>query len=297
VIGGGALILLLTAVNENLGRPVAPAINLEPVGVLVFVSGLGYGVVTTALRGEAQLRAVQRELETARKIQRSLLPRLTPHVPGLDVAVHFVPMTAVGGDLYDFVDLGPSKTGILVADVAGHGIPAALVASMVKLAFSIAVEREDSPARVMAAVNQALCRQLEQSFVTAAYVVVDTERSTLTAANAGHPPVVVGSAKRGLAKMREHGLMLGFMPEADYVNAEIALEKGDTILLYTDGVIETRNASGEFFDGERLTRWATSADGASAAQLKDSAVADIDRWRGRLPVEDDLTLVVARYRI
>jgi hypothetical protein len=296
VIGAGGLILMLAVINENTGRLFVPDINLEPVGVLAFVAGLGYGVVVTAVRGETELLAVQRELQTARDIQRSLLPRRTPRVPGLDVAVHFVPMTAVGGDVYDFVDLGPTRTGILVADVSGHGIPAALVASMVKLAFSIAVEREDDPARVMSAVNQALCRQLERSFVTAAYVVVDTERSTLTAVNAGHPPVVIGSRTRGLAEMREHGLMLGFMPEADYVSAEIALQDGDTILLYTDGVIEARNASGEFFDAQRVARWATSADGNSAAQLRDSAVAEIDRWRGRLPVEDDLTLVVARYR-
>ena len=110
--------------------------QVEPLGMLVFILCLGHAVVRSVIRAEAELAGVQRDLETARRIQSSLLPRQIPSHAGLDVAVRFVPVTAVAGDIYDFVQLGPARLGILVADVSGHGIPAALVASMVKVAFS-----------------------------------------------------------------------------------------------------------------------------------------------------------------
>jgi phosphoserine phosphatase RsbU/P len=291
----GAGVLAATVINQNVGRPLLPAVNLEPVGVLVFVCALGHGIIRTVVRGEAELGAVQRELEMATDIMRSLLPRAVPTIRGLDVAVQFAPMTAVGGDLYDFVDLGSGKVGVVVADVSGHGVPAALVATMVKFAFSSASEHADDPARMLAAINRALCPHLERGFVTAVYAVLDIERSTMTVANAGHPPVLVGSRTRGLRRVDEHGLVLGFMPGAAYVNAEIALADGDTVLFYTDGVIEAQNAHGDFFDGDRVGRWLTTAGDASAERLRDAAVAELDRWRGQLPIGDDITFVLARF--
>ena len=145
-IGRAAMIMLLCVVNENVGRPVFPDINLEPVGVFIFIVALGYGVVTNMFRQEAELVAVQREMETARQIQTSLLPRTLPDIHGLDVAARYLPMTAVAGDIYDFITLGPSRVGLLVADVSGHGVPAALVASMVKLAFAAQSDDANDPA-------------------------------------------------------------------------------------------------------------------------------------------------------
>ena len=293
IITVAGLALLVAVIHENLGRVLLPAVNLEPVGVLIFVLALGYGVIGSVVRGEAELLAVQRELEAARVIQRSLLPREAPRARGLDVAVQFVPMSAVAGDLYNFIELGPSRIGILVADVCGHGIPAALVASMVKLAFSAQADSADDPAHVLSAMNRALCRQLDHGFVTAIYAVVDTEDSTIMVANAGHPPLLIGSSSRGVAEVHEQGLMLGFMPDASYRNVKFGLQDGDRILIYTDGVTEAQNAAGEFFDGQRVGRWLTSDHGGNAARLGDVAMADLNRWRGQLPFEDDVTFVIA----
>jgi hypothetical protein len=295
IIAVGGVALLIAVIHENLGRPLLPPVNLEPLGVLIFVLALGYGVIGGVVRGEAELLAVQRELEAARLIQRSLLPRDAPRARGLDVAVRFVPMSAVAGDLYDFVELGPSRIGMLVADVCGHGIPAALVASMVKIAFSAQADHADDPARVLSAVNRALCRQLDHGFVTAIYVVVDAEDSTITVANAGHPPLFIGSSSRGVVDVHEHGLMLGFMPDASYQNVKIELQDGDRILLYTDGVTEAQNAAGVFFDGERVARWLMSDQVCTVARFGDVALADLNRWRGHLPFEDDLTLVITHF--
>jgi phosphoserine phosphatase RsbU/P len=290
----GAFALVLSVINENLGRPLLPSVNLEPVGLLVFVVALAYVVVGNVVRGEAALLAVQRELETARDIQRSLLPREAPRLPGLDVAVEFVPMSAVAGDLYDFVDLGPSRVGILVADVSGHGIPAALVASMVKLAFSIQADTAHDPALVLAGVNRALCRQLDHGFVTAVYAVIDLERCVMTVANAGHPMPLIGRSDGTIVEIEEHGLLLGFWPTASYTNAEVDLRNGDLVLLYTDGLTEAQNAAEEFFESERVRRWLKSTDRRDAATFKAAALADLVQWCGRSTFQDDVTFVVAR---
>jgi len=255
----GAFVMALFVINENLSRPVVSDVNLEPLGVFAFVMTLGYGVVGTVFRHEAELVAVQRELETARQIQTSLLPRVLPQVRGLDLAACYLPMTAVAGDLYDVVELGPSQIGILVADVSGHGVPAALVASMVKLAFSAQADQAHDPGLVLSAMNRILCRHVERTFVTAVYAVVDTDRRTITVANAGHPPLLIGHSNGTVDESREHGHMLGFLSY------------------------------------EGIRRWLGSAQGADAAQLADAALHELRRWRGGASFHDDLTFVIGRF--
>ncbi len=294
-IAVGGVVLLVFLINENIGRPLMPTVDIEPIGVFVFVVSLAYGVVGSVFRSEAELVAVQRELDTARQIQTSLLPRDLPRVRDLDVAVRYLPVTAVAGDLYDFVVLGPSRVGVLVADVAGHGVPAALVASMIKVAFSAQVDEAHDPARVLTAINRILCHNVEQAYVTAIYGVIDTDRRTITIANAGHPPLLIGRSNRSVKESREHGLLLGFLPDAAYVNREIALEDGDRLLFYTDGIPETRNPRGDFFDDERMRRWLTSTDSRDATHFIDAALGELGAWHAGGGFEDDVTFVVARF--
>ena len=288
----GATVMALFVINENLGRPVISAINLEPIGVLLFMVVLGYGVVGSVIRNEAELVAVQRELETARQIQATLLPRELPQAAGLDLAARYIPMTAVAGDLYDVVSLGPSRVGILVADVAGHGVPAALVASMVKLAFSAQSEQAHDPSGVLSAMNRILCHHVETTFVTAIYAVVDTDRRTITFANAGHPPLLVGRSDGTVDQSREHGLMLGFLPDASYANDRLELQGGDRVLMYTDGVPEAQNPQGDFLDYEGVSRLLASAQNTNATGLADTALRELRKWRGGTTFDDDLTFVV-----
>jgi phosphoserine phosphatase RsbU/P len=293
-IAAAAFALVLFVANENLNRPIAPAINLEPVGVAIFVIALAYGVVGMTVRNEAQYLAIQRELDTARQIQTTLLPREAPKISGLDVAVQYVPMAAVAGDLYDFVRLGPSQLGILIADVSGHGVPAALVASMVKLAFSTQADQAHDPAVVLTAMNRALSRQLERSFVTAIYAVIDSERRTITHANAGHPPPVIARANRSIEDISGHGMMLGFTDDATYANVETRLDPGDLVFLYTDGVTEARNRSGEFLDRQHVSLWLEPTP-MDAARITRTILDDLTRWRGDRSFEDDVTFVIARF--
>ena len=294
-IGGAAVILLLCVVNENVGRPVFPDINLEPVGVLVFIVALGYGVVTDMFRRETELVAVQREMETARQIQTSLLPRTLPDIHRLDVAARYLPMTAVAGDIYDFITLGPSRVGLLVADVSGHGVPAALVASMVKLAFAAQSDDANDPALVLTGINRILCRHVESTFVTAVYAVIDTDRRTITVANAGHPPLLAGGPAGAVRESSAHGLMLGMVSDAVYTNDSLHLGQGEYVVLYTDGIPETQNPGGDFLDLDRVRTWLTSGDGQTAARFADTTLENLRSWRGGNAFDDDVTLVVARF--
>ena len=292
----GGVVMLLTVVNENVGRPVFPGINLEPIGVLFFVICLGHVVLLGVFRREAALASVERELATARRIQASLLPRTTPDVPGIDVAARYVPMTAVAGDLYDFVVLGPAQLGILVADVSGHGIPAALVASMVKLAFTAQIERAQDPAEVLAGMNRILCRHLEHSHVTAVYAVIDVSSFTLRVANAGHPPVLIhGRRAASVRESAEHGLLIGFFPDATFTTERFDVQSGDRILIYTDGLIEARNGAGEFFDMARTRQLLSDLKSEDARAFGDAALNGLARWTGG-GFEDDVTFVVVQVR-
>jgi sigma-B regulation protein RsbU (phosphoserine phosphatase) len=294
VVMGGAVVFLLFVANENLGRPVAPGLALEPIGVLVFVLCLGHAVVRSVVRNEAEFLSVQRELDTARRIQSSLLPRRMPSVAGIDLAVRYVPMTAVAGDFYDVIQVGPTAVGVLVADVSGHGIPAALVASMVKVAFGAQSAHAADPAAVLTSMNQVLCSHLEHAYVTAVYAVIDPARQEITLASAGHPPPLLGRAGEPTQRIdKGGGLILGFMNEATYANTSVrGLRTGDRLLLYTDGVLEARDGAGRFFDGDRTARWLSVIDGSNAEEVAEAALADLTRWTGAPRFEDDVTFVL-----
>ena len=189
-----------------------------------------------------QLLAIQKELETARQIQLSILPSVIPKIEGLDIAARYVPMTSVAGDFYDFIVVDEKHIGILVADVSGHGMPAALIASMLKIAFSAQVAHAADPAQVLLGLNQALCGKFQHHYVTAAYLFVDMQKRTLTYAGAGHPPLLLrGGSSRGVRDVAENGLFLGKFPFATYSSVELPLNAGDRALLYTDGISETTN--------------------------------------------------------
>jgi len=295
VIAAGATVLVLLVINQNVGRPLVPSTNIEPVGVFIFLVCLGYAVVGSLFSQEAELVAVNRELEMARQIQVALLPRELPQVRHVDLAVRYLPMAAVAGDLYDFAMLGPERFGVLIADVSGHGIPAALVASMVKVAFSSQSPHADDPAAVLTGMNRILCGHLERAFVTAIYAVIDGDRRTIRYANAGHPPFLIGRVGMRVDSAGEHGWMLGVFPEAEYINGSVEAEPGDRLLLFTDGVPETQNGQGEFLDGERVQEWVASQRDEAAAAFADLVLRRLRDWRGAATFEDDVTFVVARF--
>ena len=174
-----------------------------------------------------QLLTIQKELETARQIQLSILPSEIPKIEGLDIAARYIPMTSVAGDFYDFIVVDEKHIGILVADVSGHGMPAALIASMLKIALAAQVAHAADPAQVLLGLNQALCGKFQHHYVTAAYLFVDMEKRTLTYAGAGHPPLLLwGGSREGVRDVEENGLFLGKFAFATYSSVELPLAAG-----------------------------------------------------------------------
>src|SRR5258707_583443 len=278
--------------------------DIEPIGFFIFVCCLGYVTAQRTLAKEERLLEINKELQIANQIQSSILPREVTRLAGLEIVARYIPMSAVAGDFYDFLVVDDRRIGILVADVTGHGVPAALIASMLKVAFAGQTAHAEDPARVLAGLNRALCGKFEEHFVTAAYVFVDLERCVLRYAGAGHPPPILaprvngsGDASTQVSAAREveaNGLMLGLFPEATYTSVEIQLDAGNRILLYTDGITEAMNAAREEFGKSRLKEF-LSVSSASASQFADALLLELRRWSsadaGR-PQDDDITLLV-----
>jgi len=240
-----------------------------------------------------QLTAIQKELETARQIQQSILPETLPQIAGLDIAARYVPMTAVAGDFYDFIPLDDKRLGILVADVSGHGMPAALIASMLKIALAAQCDNAADPARVLQGLNQALCGKFQHHYVTAAYAFLDMEKRTLTYSGAGHPPMLMWNSS-GVRDVQENGLFLGKFDFAAYTSVEIPFAPGDWALLYTDGISETANPAELEFGSERLRPCLTAQPDASADAFANRLLSELATWSARgqgEDLDDDLTLI------
>jgi serine phosphatase RsbU (regulator of sigma subunit) len=242
-----------------------------------------------------QLLMIQKELETARKIQMSILPSAIPQLAGLDIAARYIPMTSVAGDFYDFIVVDEKHLGILVADVSGHGMPAALIASMLKIALAAEIAHAADPAQVLLGLNQTLCGKFQHHFVTAAYLFVDMLKGTLTYAGAGHPPLLLwGQSSEGVRDVEENGLFLGKFPWATYTSRELPLNAGDWCLLYTDGIPETANPAAVEFGTDRFKQVLETDESTSADQFADRLLVELSRWSARGPAEDlddDITIV------
>ena len=291
----GALSWTLTAVADNL-RGMAlvqfPGPDLEPFGFTILIACLATLVTQRAIEDARRLAVIDGELSIARQIQSSILPQAMPRVAGLTLVARYRPMSAVAGDFYDFVEIDRHQLGVMVADVSGHGVPAALIASMVKVALAAQRERADQPAAVLAGLNETLWDRLGGQYVTAAYLFIDTRSGLMRYAAAGHPYMVhLTHGGQDVREIEKNGLALGFMRDARYEELELPLEAGDRLLLYTDGLTDAANASEDFFGLERVKIALTAGVALAPDAAVDALLNTMDAWSGR-PVADDLTIVL-----
>lgn len=267
----------------------------EPTGFLFLMLTI---VITTMQRGtraQERLVAVDIELATARKIQMAALPNANPNLAGLEVASFYKPASDVAGDFYDFLELDDGCLGVFIADVSGHGVPAALVASMLKIALATQSENASSPARILAALNALFCGRLERQFITAAYVHVDPAKGRIVTASAGHPPPILRRSNGTAEEIVAPGVVLGRFRDAGYEEIAMAFAPGDTLVLYTDGVTETVNKDTEMYGDERLQATITSRGRSPVAELGTAILDDVADWRGSSGApDDDVTLIVVR---
>src|SRR2546429_462845 len=248
----------------------------------------------------AQLLALNNELEMAREIQLSILPHSVHGHPGLDIAARFFPMTSVAGDFYDFIQVDDTHLGILIADVSGHGLPSALIASMLQVALTGQAHHAAEPAEVLAGLNRELCGKFTHNFFTAAYVYLDLGKQLIRYACAGDPPVLQWRNSTGTtSKVLQNGLVLGMFNEATYEALELILEPGDRHVLYTDGVVEAANPAQEEFGADRVMRFMESNKQLVADEFADSFLAELSHWSGQTieqGQQDDITLLVVDFK-
>ncbi len=247
-----------------------------------------------AVRHHNRLERIQQELDIARRIQEAILPEGPPSPAGLSIGVCYRPMDSVGGDFYDFHQTMDGGIGIIIADVSGHGVPAALIASMVKIAFYMQAHLADSPAILLKNIHSALYGKCETQFITASYVYVDVAGSRILNANAGHFPLLIyRPSENRIISVKGKGRIIGFAPTADFEVIEAAIQPGDRIILYTDCIIECRNLTGELFGEDQFIRIIREGAGMNAVSFAESVPDLLSQWSGNRGLfDDDLTLVV-----
>jgi sigma-B regulation protein RsbU (phosphoserine phosphatase) len=242
-------------------------------------------------RGTARLEMQEAELQRAREIQQSLLPRNIPQIPGFEIAGAWQPASTVSGDYYDVLPLGDHKLGICIADVSGKGVSAALLMANVQAAVRAYASESESPAQVCGKVNRLLCENIATGkFVTFLYAILDGDERSFQYCNAGHLyPILVS---RGSVRMLEQGgAVLGVFPAWTYEDSVIDLKAGDRLLLFTDGITEASDTNGQEFEETRIAAFAKANATLSASELDNRLLAQVTDFCGA-HFQDDATLLV-----
>ena len=297
--------------EELSGSAPAQAGRHAPLGVLSMTDKAGERPFTSgdvkllsALASQAavlldntRLAGIEREIGLARDIQASLLPQRAPKVPGAELAGICVAARNVGGDYFDLLALPGGKAGILIADVSGHNVGAALMMAVSRAVLRTEIDRGDDPAEVLARANRLLEPDLARAelFVSVFFAVYDPATGVLSYANAGHNPALVRRSFGGpLEPLDAEGILFGVLGDAAFTRKQVTLREGDLVLLYTDGLTEARPVGKEEMFGEvRLGFALEAAHGRPTADIPAALLASVDAFTGGAP-DDDRTAVVLR---
>lgn len=242
-----------------------------------------------------------REMVMAGKIQADILPEEPPCLPGWDIAARLVPARETSGDFYDFIPLSDRKLGMVVADVTDKGMGAALfMALSSSLIRTYAGRYPTLPAIALSAVSERILSDTRGSmFVTAFYGILEPHTGRLVFANAGHPPGCLISTRRGkesIDRLRPTGMALGVTEEARWRQKEVRMNPGDVLVLYTDGITEAQNPNEVFFEEDRMIESVLRkmGTGATARQILDGLLTDVQHFVGPAPRQDDIAMIVIR---
>ncbi len=242
-------------------------------------------------------RHMIQELEMAGKLQKSLLPDIYESFNGVSLATKYIPSMNIGGDLYDVVDLGQGITGFIIADVSGHGVAAALVASMFKMSFHSLAFTVASPKVLFHILNEEIKSIVKEDYITAFYLLADRFRGGISYANAGHPtPLLLRRASGRVEELDTDGFFIGMFDDGDYDEMSLSIDQDDALLLYTDCLLETEDAQGNQFGKQRLKElFVQVMSDAHGQEAIDRIEAAVRAFAARDTFEDDFTVLLLEF--
>jgi len=248
---------------------------------------------------DEERRNLENELELAQDVQKMLLPQEVPNIPGLEIAAFSRPAQIVGGDYFDFVDFSNGLHGLAIADVAGHGVSASLHMASVQALLRTLVPINKSPAEVMRQVHKLFIHNIRfETFVTFFIGAFDSSTNKLTYCNAGHQPPLVfrqtRSKEESVVMLRPTGAAIGLVEEAIFGEKTIDLQKGDLLVLYTDGVTEAMNTDNQEFGRERLETLIQQVEGLPVQEVIQKIRLSLEEFSEGKPLTDDTTIVISK---
>jgi sigma-B regulation protein RsbU (phosphoserine phosphatase) len=258
------------------------------------------GILRHSINQKIHRDRIQGIFEEARKIQASILPRRAPAYGDFELAGRSVPVDSVGGDFFDYIPVTDKILGLTIADVSGHGLPAALQVRDIYMGLRMGLARDFKIVRTVERMNRIIHKStLTSRFVSMFYGELEPN-GVFIYVNAGHPPPFHLAANGGLTWLEAGGPVLGPLAEASYERGFVIMKPGDLLVFYTDGIIETGGAAQpgaprEEFGAERLVEAAREAQGKSAQAVVESVFAAVEQWSGGAPAADDRTVMVVRY--
>jgi phosphoserine phosphatase RsbU/P len=284
----------------TLGESVLGHFSAKDHEVLKGVAGQMALVIENAKLAERMIehQRLQAELALAAEVQRSLLPVNVPSVEGFELCGFCQPAQQVGGDYYDFVPLDAQRTGIAIADVAGKGIAAALLMSVVQASLrgQLMGAGRETIGDMVKILNRLICGSVSSArYVTFFYAQLETADSGVRFINAGHnAPLIYQCDKRDFRTLNDGGPVLGLFPDATFNEGWAQLNSGDVLVAYTDGVTEAENADQEEFGEERLRTAISAVADRSAREILDDVSSEVTAWSRGVRQHDDLTILVLR---
>jgi sigma-B regulation protein RsbU (phosphoserine phosphatase) len=283
-----------------------PMIVTNIVGVLIFstiIQNLLNERRTQAEKEklESEIARKNAELQIAAEIQKNFLPETIPQTEGFDIAAKSIPAKEVGGDFFDVIPLevipiSSSRTGIMIADVSGKGVPAALFMALSRIVVRVTAMWFKKPAEIISFANPIIANNSRTGmFVTLFYGNIDKDTRTLTYVNAGHNPPIVLRKKTGeIEELPLTGVAVGALDDAEYTQEEIPLSPGDVMVLYTDGITEAVNDREEMYDLPRLIETIRKNAGSPSQVIVDEIISSVFAFTGATPQFDDITLMVVK---
>jgi sigma-B regulation protein RsbU (phosphoserine phosphatase) len=240
-------------------------------------------------------KALEDELNIARKIQSTFLPKKNPTLKGFDIAGINISSEAVGGDYYDFINIVDNQIGIAIGDVSGKGIGAALIMAAFRASLKAEIRNNYAIRTIFKKVNSLLYESIErENYVTAVYGVLDTKNRVFTFSNAGHNPPLLFKTDGQVMELVEGGLALGMFADSTYEERPVYINNGDILLFYTDGVTEAQDINDCEFGVDRLKKLVNESRHHTAGEIINLIVDTVQKYRSSNKQLDDLTLILAK---